>query len=76
MTAMRRILITFFALTGIAALAAGGVGTALSWPAGPAAVGLLLMSATAGLLAIALAGRILYVLDQTSTDRVSHHDDR
>jgi hypothetical protein len=76
MTLMRRIAITFFALAGIAALAFGGVSTALSQPAGPVAAGLLLVSATVAVVAVGLAARILYVLEHAKTLDVPHHNDR
>lgn len=67
---MKRILVTFYALAGIAALALGGIAYALALPAGPAAVAWFLSSATVGSAAVALAGRILYVLQRPRTVRV------
>jgi hypothetical protein len=75
MTTMRRILFTFYGLVGIAALAAGGITTALNLAAGPAAVSVLLLSVIVGLVAVGLAGRILFVLENARNVRVRVRDD-
>lgn len=72
---MKRILITFYALAGITALALGCIAYALALPAGPAAVALFLSSATVGTAAVALASRTLYVLQRPRTVRVRAHSD-
>ena len=61
---MRRIITTVIVLIGIAAVAGGGVDSALNDPAGPAAIGRLLASAAVGATALGLAARILFVLEQ------------
>lgn len=72
---MKRILVTFYVLAGIAALALGGITYALALPAGPAAVALFLASAMVGSVAVALAGRIIYVLQRPRTVRVRARSD-
>lgn len=72
---MKRILVTFYALAGIGALALGGIAFALALPAGPIAVALFFASAAAGSTAVALAGRIPYVLQRPRTVRVRARSD-
>jgi hypothetical protein len=67
---MRRIYLTFYTLSAIAVLAAGGVSTGLNQPAGVAAATLFLASAAVGALALALASRILYMLGHPKTSHV------
>jgi hypothetical protein len=72
---MRRIIITFFTLAGIAALAVGGIDTAAHMTAGPAAGALLLVGAVVALVAVTLASRILFVLGNARTVRVPVDDE-
>jgi hypothetical protein len=64
---MRRVIATFFALAASATVAAAGVAASLDLPSGPLAGGLFFLSAAMGLVSVALAGRILFVLEHRRT---------
>ena len=65
MTPLRRIRLTFVALVAVAVFAVGVLGQAATWSPSPVTGLVVAASAVVSVIAVALAGRMLVLVDRT-----------